>query len=56
MKRKNHFHVPDFSSKRAAAPPAGTNQEGHKPKQAVPPPTNVGKPHATSKKSGRRGG
>ncbi len=54
MKRKGHPHIPDFSSKRAAPPAPGENVA--KPKQQAPPPVHGGKPHATSKKSGRRGG
>ena len=54
MKKKGHPNIPDFSSKRAAAP-AG---DGHivKPKQPSLPSVHGGKPHSTSKKSGRRGG
>ena len=56
MKKKNHFHVPDFSSKRPAAPGVSTGSETPKPKAPIAPTSNAGKPHATSKKSGRRGG
>jgi len=54
MKRKGHPNIPDFSPKRVATPPP----EGHviKPKPPAIPATHGGKPHATSKKSGRRGG
>jgi len=54
MKRKGHPNIPDFSAKRAA-PPA---PDGHvvKPKQPALPTVHGGKPHSTSKKSGRRGG
>jgi hypothetical protein len=54
MKRKGHPNIPDFSTKRAA-PPA---PDGHaeKPKQPQLPTVHGGKPHSTSKKSGRRGG
>ena len=54
MKRKGHPNIPDFSTKRAAAPAP----DGHvaKPKQPQLPTVHGGKPHSTSKKSGRRGG
>jgi len=53
MKKKGHPTIPDFSSKRAAAPASGSKLP--KPKAAAPPPASGAKPHATSKKSGRRG-
>jgi len=54
MKRKGHPNIPDFSQKRSPTPAP----EGHvvKPKQPALPVVHGGKPHATSKKSGRRGG
>lgn len=54
MKRKGHPNIPDFSTKRALP----SDQGGHvlKPKQPAPPAVHGSKPHATSKKSGRRGG
>jgi hypothetical protein len=54
MKRKGHPNIPDFSTKRAAAPVPGGQVV--KPKQPVVPVVPGGKPHSTSKKSGRRGG
>jgi hypothetical protein len=54
MTRKGHPNIPDFSTKRAAAPVAGGQVV--KPKQPVVPVVPGGKPHSTSKKSGRRGG
>lgn len=54
MKKKGHPTIPDFSTKRVAPPAVG----GHipKPKQPALPSVHGGKPHSTSKKSGRRGG
>jgi hypothetical protein len=54
MKKKGHPTIPDFSSKRTAARAPGENII--KPKQPDLPNVHGGKPHATSKKSGRRGG
>jgi hypothetical protein len=54
MKKKGHPHIPDFSSKRAA--PAAPGENVTKPKQPAPVVMRGAKPHATSKKSGRRGG
>lgn len=54
MKRKGHPNIPDFSQKRSPT----RAPEGHvlKPKQPSLPVVHGGKPHATSKKSGQRGG
>jgi hypothetical protein len=54
MKRKGHPNIPDFSAKRAV--PAAPVGHVPKPKQPALPAVHGGKPHATSKKSGRRGG
>jgi hypothetical protein len=54
MKKKGHPNIPDFSSKRTAPPAPG--EHIIKPKQPELPNVHGGKPHATSKKSGRRGG
>jgi hypothetical protein len=54
MKRKGHPNIPDFSVKRAV--PATPSGNVPKPKQPSPPVVYGGKPHSTSKKSGRRGG
>ena len=54
MKKKGHPNIPDFSVKRAAPPVAGGQIA--KPKQPALPTVHGGKPHSTSKKSGRRGG
>jgi hypothetical protein len=53
MKKKGHHTIPDFSTKRNVAPSA----EVPVPKvHPVSVPQNQAiKPHATSKKSGRRG-
>ena len=55
MKKKGHPNIPDFSTKRAA-PPAAVGEHVVKPKQPSLPTVHGGKPHSTSKKSGRRGG
>jgi hypothetical protein len=54
MKRKAHPNIPDFSRKRT--PTVARDDHIIKPKQPSLPVTHGGKPHATSKKSGRRGG
>ena len=54
MKRKGHPNIPDFSSKRAA--PQANEGQVVKPKQPALPTVHGSKPHATNKKSGRRGG
>jgi hypothetical protein len=53
MKKKGHPNIPDFSAKRVVPLTADTKV----PKVQPPPPTPQQgvKPHATSKKSGRRG-
>jgi hypothetical protein len=53
MKKKGPRSIPDFSTKRARPPTA----EDVIPKVQQPPvvPNQGTKPHATSKKSGRRG-
>jgi hypothetical protein len=54
MKKKSHHQpIPDFSTKRPSAPVV----EGANPKVKGfrPAPVPGGKPHSTSKKSGRRG-
>jgi hypothetical protein len=54
MKKKGHPNIPDFSTKRVVPPAVGTQVPKLKP---TPIPTIYGgKPHSTSKKSGRRGG
>ncbi len=57
MKKKSHRSIPDFSTKRKAAPgsaPASDVPDAKSPvvRQGRPQPI---KPHATSAKSGRRG-
>lgn len=54
MKRKGHPNIPDFSTKRVVAPAPGGPVT--KPKPPALPTVHGGKPHSTSKKSGRRGG
>ena len=54
MKKKGHPNIPDFSVKRSAPPVPGEHIV--KPKQPALPTVHGGKPHSTSKKSGRRGG
>jgi hypothetical protein len=56
MKRKGHPNIPDFSTKRNAAPAASPDGHVAKPKQPELPNVHGGKPHSTNKKSGRRGG
>jgi len=53
MKKKGPRSIPDFSNKRVRQLP----DDGGVPKHQPPPPVPVQgtKPHATSKKSGRRG-
>ncbi|MDP9177486.1 MAG: hypothetical protein M3O61_07385 [Gemmatimonadota bacterium] len=53
MKKKGHSNIPDFSTKRVVPLTADTKL----PKVHPPQPTSQQgvKPHATSKKSGRRG-
>ena len=55
MKKKGHPNIPDFSTKRAA-PVSANGEHIVKPKQPSLPNVHGGKPHSTSKKSGRRGG
>lgn len=54
MKRKGHPNIPDFSQKRS--PAKAPDEHILKPKQPAAPVAQGGKPHSTSKKSGRRGG
>ncbi|HYN80669.1 MAG TPA: hypothetical protein VES88_04145 [Gemmatimonadaceae bacterium] len=53
MRKKGHPNIPDFSTKRVVPLTADTKV----PKVQPPPPMpqQGAKPHATSKKSGRRG-
>jgi hypothetical protein len=54
MKKKGRNEIPDFSKKRKAPPTPGVPEVAKL--QHVPnPPVRVGKPPATSMKSGRRG-
>jgi hypothetical protein len=57
MKKKGPRSIPDFSTKRARPATAEPSPEDAVPKIQHPPvmPTQAPKPHATSKKSGRRG-
>ncbi|HUQ18369.1 MAG TPA: hypothetical protein VM099_02045 [Gemmatimonadaceae bacterium] len=55
MKKKSHHSaIPDFSTKKPGAPVAGETPN-QKVKGFRPAPIPGGKPHSTSKKSGRRG-
>jgi hypothetical protein len=54
MKKKGRNEIPDFSKKRKASPAPGVPDMPKQPH--VPnPPIRIGKPPATSMKSGRRG-
>jgi hypothetical protein len=53
MKKKGHPNIPDFSTKRVVPVTADTKVPKVQPPHPMPQ-TGV-KPHATSKKSGRRG-
>ncbi len=53
MKKKGNRSIPDFSRKKpSGSAPADNKATGSAPKQ---PRVQVGKPQATSSKSGRRG-
>jgi hypothetical protein len=54
MKKKGRNDIPDFSKKRKDAG-SPVLPEAEKSKPAPIPPVRVGKPPATSMKSGRRG-
>ncbi|MDQ3674431.1 MAG: hypothetical protein M3365_08655 [Gemmatimonadota bacterium] len=54
MKKKGRNDIPDFSKKRKAPPIPGV-PEASKQQHVPNPPVRVGKPPATSMKSGRRG-
>lgn len=53
MKKKGHPNIPDFSTKRVV--PVTTDTKVPKVQPPHPMPQQGVKPHATSKKSGRRG-
>jgi len=54
VKKKGHHQpIPDFSAKKPGAPAA--DPQNPKVKGFRPAPIPGGKPHSTSKKSGRRG-
>jgi hypothetical protein len=53
MKKKGHHPIPDFSTKRPEAKVVEATSQ--KVKGFHPAPVPGGKPHSTSKKSGRRG-
>lgn len=53
MKKKGHPNIPDFSTKKPGAPIVEAGLPKVKPVRPAPIPG--GKPHSTSKKSGRRG-
>ena len=53
MKKKGHHAIPDFSTKRPGVPVVDVSLPKIKPVRPAPVPG--GKPHSTSKKSGRRG-
>lgn len=53
MKKKGHPSIPDFSTKKPGAPVGDGSLPKVKPLRPAPIPG--GKPHSTSKKSGRRG-
>jgi len=53
MKRKGHPNIPDFATRKPA--PLTTDTKVPKVHPPPPMPQQGVKPHATSKKSGRRG-
>jgi hypothetical protein len=53
MKKKGHPQIPDFATKRPV--PVTTDAKVPKVHPPAPMPQQGVKPHATSKKSGRRG-
>ncbi len=53
MKKKGHPNIPDFATKRPV--PLATDPKVPKAHSPPPQPQQGVKPHATSKKSGRRG-
>jgi len=55
MKKKGRNEIPDFSKKRKDSRTVPGLPEPPKSQQTPNPPVRVGKPPATSMKSGRRG-
>jgi hypothetical protein len=55
MKKKGHPQIPDFSTKRAVPRGSEPTPASQKVKGFHAAPIPGGKPHSTSKKSGRRG-
>lgn len=55
MAKKGKNEIPDFSKRKKASQPHGVPDNTKIQQQAPNPPVRVGKPPATSMKSGRRG-